>query len=92
MSPENIKDNIPTPFEFNTSKLVILLENEPLSDNFEQLMLTHDQVLKVLDLLESFMPHEGKSFKVSTNSDFKIKIKDIPDSYLPEAIATEQKK
>lgn len=75
---------IPSPFieSFNNIKLVIFHETVPLTDTFEQLTLTHDQYIKILSLLETFMPKKGKdSFIVTTNDDFTYKFKDIPAFY-----------
>ena len=62
------------------------MEIEPLTDVFEPIMLTTDQRKKVLDLLASFMKHEGENFIVVTDEDFQTKIPNVRDVYNPEEI------
>ncbi len=40
----------------NTVKIVMLLEREPLTDEFDQVMLTETQYLQVVRLIQGFMP------------------------------------
>lgn len=47
-------------------RLVLLVEIEPLSNRYEQIALTEQQYLKVLDLLESFYG-ENDDINLQTN-------------------------
>jgi hypothetical protein len=71
--------------EFCVVKVIVLMETEPLTDNFEQILMTQEQMKKVLDLIEGFMPHKGSSFQILTNGN-PIKIPDIMYAYRPEYI------
>lgn len=65
----------------HTVKVVVFMEVRSLSDEFEQIMMTAEQMKKVLDLVQSFMPARGKSFVVPTSNKYKIKLTDIRDCY-----------
>lgn len=41
------------------TKVVIFLEKEPLTDKFEQLVLTKDQMASTLKHIESFLPYRS---------------------------------
>lgn len=44
--------------EINNNRVVFMFETAPLSNRYEQITLTKEQYTKVLNLLESFMPHK----------------------------------
>lgn len=82
------------PAELMHTKCIVLLEDEPLTDVFNQVMLTEEQAFKLRDLIESFMPRCPKDpknhFHMALTDDYQVTIKDIPDTYSAEDILEEE--
>lgn len=63
-------------------KFVVLIETKPLSDIFEQVMLTREQFKQVTALIEKMMPLcEHGNRMITTNDDFTATIPNIPTCY-----------
>lgn len=76
---------------FNNVKVVVFMETVSLSDHFEQIMLTHDQLRQVTDSILQQLPHsEDGGFVVTTNEDHSYSFPDIPDSYSLKEIEDEK--
>lgn len=82
--------------EFDAVKVVILKEVAPLTDRFQQIVLTKAQFRIVLAALTGVMPPDNKpcscgkvhedGFMVTTNDDHEYVLKDIPQWYTHEQI------
>ena len=85
---------IKSPFSdaFDGCGVVVLMETRPLSDNYNQIMLTEKQYKKALDLLESFMPHQTPTSFLVTTEDEDIIIKDAREHFSEEEIKDEQER
>ena len=56
--------------DISSTRVVMLFEVEPLSNRYEQIQLTKEQYIQVLNLMESYMPHKPNgSFTVTTVGD-----------------------
>lgn len=77
---------------FDGSRVLVIMEVRSLSDTYNQIMLTKEQRNKVLDLLESFMPHESPTSFLVTTEDEDIVVKDARDEFSAEEIKKEQEK
>lgn len=77
------------PKEFMRHKMVVLMESKPLTDDFEQVMLTEEQLAELHAMIEDFMPRcdkDANRYHMALNEDFSVKIPDIPDAYEKERI------
>ena len=60
----------PSPLsQFDELKIVVFFELEPLTDDFEQMMLTKEQYKKLLDCLEEMLPPNGRGGRVITTDE-----------------------
>lgn len=81
--------------ETNSIKVLVLIEVEPLSDKFEQLMLTHTQAKAMRDALAKILSpdidlnKDDQVFSYETNDDIKVVLSDIRDSYDENAFEKE---
>lgn len=83
-------DNQPikSPFlnEMEKTRMILMLESEPLSDMFRQIMLTPEQFRAISDLLFHMMPkHPAGGILMPTQSDVQ-KIINTSDCYTQEFI------
>ena len=81
--------------EFDTLKMVLLLEQEPLTDKFTQVMLTQEQYKALTGFLVSIrldVPHDGEKTPcddpsclrfVTSDRYNNIHIENIPYAYTP---------
>ncbi len=75
---------IESPYNFNTVKVVVFMEKHALTDSFNQIMLTHESLVRVLDALQKEMkPGPNGSFEVVTD-DTDFIFQDIKQDFLPE--------
>ncbi len=66
----------------SVTKVVVLMETTPLSDEFVQVALTQEDYIQLLNFLEAHMPHEKDgTFRVLANDTYTYKLKDIPTDY-----------
>lgn len=62
------------------------MEVSPASDKFQQIVLSQENVIKLLNFLETCMEHNGPSFRVVCNDKWTIELPNIKDNYSPEEI------
>lgn len=63
-------------------KMILMFESAPLSDNFEQIMLSPTQMRAVIQFTQGMMPKDPwGGFWIKTNDKFKATFKDIPICY-----------
>lgn len=60
-----------------TVKVVVLVEVEPLTDRFIQVIPPADGMRRILDAIENEFPHTGDSINVNTG-EVEYYLKDIP--------------
>ena len=76
---------------FNATRLIVLLETEPQSCRFEQIMLNQEQFKKLTDVLLSFFPvapiGHGHDLVTAIKPVVKIPDEGVEDFYLPEEIS-----
>ena len=79
---------IKSPYEPHLSdiQMVVMLEREPFSNIYSQMMLTNEQKLKVLDLLESFCTHTEDGGFITPVQDVPILLPEMRDDYTQEEI------
>lgn len=66
-------------------KIILMFETAPLTDHFEQMMLTPFQLKAVVSYVQMIMPKEPRGgFGVMTNDDFAVTLPNIPICYTEE--------
>lgn len=64
---------IPSPFqsELNVNKVAIFFEPEPLTDKFELMMFTEDQMKKIQDFMRTLLPkcEDCGGFTITTDEE-----------------------
>jgi len=86
---KNTGDNgMESPYEahFNDIQMVVMLERDALSNIYSQMMLTNEQKLKVLDLLESFCVHTEDGGFITPVQDVPVLLPEMRDDYTQEEI------
>lgn len=77
--------------EANSLKVVVFMESKPLTDHFEQIVLTREQAKAMRDaILKSLHPEfdMGKEgdFDILCNDKVAVTLPDVLDEYEPEQI------
>lgn len=75
--------NIVSPFraEFSAIRVVVMNETSPMSDKYEQLLLNREQYIKLLDMLESFLPRTRTGDLAVTTINRPVKIMGVKSWY-----------
>lgn len=82
--------------EANSVKVLAFVEISPLSDKFEQIMLTEGQARKMRDALFLILCPEAKDeknnqeFVVTTNDEVTITIPNVKDTYTEKDIKDDE--
>jgi len=74
---------IKSPYEesFNDLRVIAMMETEPMSNSYAQIMLTKEQKLQMLNLLESFFVHPEEGGFIVPALEVPIFIEDVKDDY-----------
>lgn len=73
---------IPSPYQFDATKVVVFMEVNPLSDTFVQVKLNPTCYQEVLAVIERHMKHNSRGeFLVKTEDRYVYKFPDIKDIY-----------
>lgn len=78
--------------ELYHQKWVIMFETKPLSDRFEQIMLTAEQARAIANILFAQMSASKTvpgAFVIPTNDDFAATLPNIPFSYSEDKVKEE---
>ena len=92
-SPTTELKEILSPYRFDFSRLVVLIETAPQSCQFEQVMLTKEQFKAVSNLLFELLPKvDSETMNVTTRPTPVVEIKTdgIESFYPPEQIVPEE--
>jgi hypothetical protein len=76
---------IPTPYQFNTVKVVVFVELEPLSDKYQQICLTEEQIKEVMNTIHD-QHSNSEEFELTLNDKHQYTFANIKDAYTQEEI------